>query len=138
MKAKVSKGQIAAECAKLRSLAPGNATEEQIDQRMEVIRQILAERAKGLEHLRKVIDHCLRELTFFPMGKEVDLAIDAVNRNAVKEWESPKKPVRTMQDVLDDIAFQKQFALDKPRWAEAVEEILAELNAELEAMKAQA
>lgn len=71
-------------------------------------------------------------LKWIPAPAEVNEVIDALESELMPFWKSPELPCRTLQDVIDDIAFQKQFALDKPKLAACAEERIAELNQELE------
>lgn len=134
-KKRIKESNLISEVRKLRDLPPGLCDPEGVNNRIEAIEDYLRERAQNEEHLRSIIKRCIRELKWVPVPADVAEIISNMAAELVPVWESrPPLPARTAQDVLDEIKFQKQFAIDYPKLEHNVRARLHELDAELEAM----
>lgn len=127
---KPTEAQILKETSRFRSM-PSNAPEDSIDERLRSIRKLLADRARSSEDLVKIVERCIRSMNFMPSCAEVNETIATIRSEEQPFWKTPVVEPRTRQDVLDDIEFQKQFAIDRPKLAIQAQDRIVELQQEL-------
>lgn len=133
---KIKHSVIAKQVLRFKALPLGQCDQEALNTRIEAIERYLLQVAKDEVHLRQIADRCILELKWVPVPADVAEIVSAIESERAPFWKSPPPlPARTAQDVLDDISFQKRFAIDRPKLAHHAEARLLELAVELEGME---